>query len=129
MTQITLNTLVEKYVLLRDKKSQLKAKYDGDVAELDTTLDKIEAVLLKTFTESGMDSVKTAAGTAYKSTRTSVTVADWDAYRNHIIAHEAWELLEKRANKTAVEQYRAANDELPPGLNWREEQVVNVRRS
>lgn len=124
-----LNELVEKYIALRDRKAKFKAEYDAKVAELDAVMDKIEAVLLKTFDDTGMDSVRTSAGTAYKSLRTSVTVADWDAYREHIIANGAWELLEKRANKTAVEQYKSANDDLPPGLNWREERVINIRRS
>jgi hypothetical protein len=38
-------------------------------------------------------------------------------------------MLERRASKSAVEQYRDTNDELPPGLNWREEITVNIRRS
>jgi hypothetical protein len=39
-------------------------------------------------------------------------------------------LLEVRVSKTAVEQFREANDdEIPPGVNLRVERVVNVRRS
>ena len=30
--------------------------------------------------------------------------------------------------KTAVEQFKAVNDDLPPGVNWAETQVVNFRR-
>jgi hypothetical protein len=124
-----LNELAEKYIILRDKKSQLKADYEGKVAELQSVMDKIEAVLLKTFEESGIESVKTSAGTAYRSTRTQASVADWDAFFGFVKENESWEMLERRCSKAAVEQYRAANDDLPPGLNWREERVVNIRRS
>jgi hypothetical protein len=47
----------------------------------------------------------------------------------HVIATEAWHMIEKRCSKVGVEQYRAEHDEVPPGINWREERVVNVRRS
>ena len=126
---MNLNELVEKYIALRDQKAQIKQSYDAQVAHVDMLLDKIEAVLLKTFEESGMESVKTPSGTAYRSTRASASIADWDAFWAHVHKNEAWELLERRCNKTAVEQFKAANDDLPPGVNWREERVVNVRRS
>lgn len=124
-----LNELVEKYIAVRDKKGKIKAEYEGKVAELDAVLDKIEAVLLKTFQDTGMDSVKTASGTAYRSTRAQASIADWDTFLAHVQKHGAFELLERRCSKTAVEQYKAANDDIPPGVNWREEQVVNIRRS
>lgn len=124
-----LNDLVEQYIKLRDKKAALKAEYDTKVAGVEALLDKIEAVLLKTFNETGMESVRTAMGTAYKSLRTSASIADWDAFYAYVKANEAHELVERRCNKTAVEQHKSATGDLPPGVNWREEQVVNVRRS
>lgn len=126
-----LDELVSQYITLRDRKSELKQHYDVKVRDLDQLLDRIEARLLETFEASGVDSVKTPAGTAYRSTRASVSVADRDSYFGWILQDptERMVFLESRANKTAVEQFKAANDDLPPGLNWREERVVNIRRS
>lgn len=125
-----LSEVVEKYIALRDKKAQLKSEYEGKVAVIDETLNKIEAKLLEVFDQTGMESVKTEFGTAYKSIRTAASVADRDAFMNHVIAHNDWSLLEVRAAKAAVEQYKSANDDqLPPGINWRAETVVNFRRS
>jgi len=124
-----LSELVGKYIELRDKKSQFKAEYDAKVAKIDDALEKIEGTLLKTFDTAGMDSVKTEAGTAYTTTRSSASVADKDAFLQHIKANDDWQLMEIRAAKTAVEQYKEANDDLPPGVNWREERVVNIRRN
>ena len=121
--------LVKRYILLRDKKLAIKKEYDEKVAKLEQVMDKVEAVLLKHFEETGAESVKTDSGTAYKSHRTSATVADWDAFLAHVQRHEAWELLEHRAAKKAVEEFKAANDDLPPGINWSSEVVVNIRRS
>lgn len=124
-----LSELVAKYIELRDKKYELKHKYEFQVAQLDEVLDKIEAKLLQTFDSAGMDSVKTEFGTAYASTRSTASVADREAFFEFVKEKQEWSLLEIRAAKLAVEQYKAANDDLPPGINWREERVVNVRRS
>lgn len=124
-----LSELVAKYIELRDKKAQYKAEYDGKVARLDEVLEKIEATLLKTFETTGMDSVKTEFGTAYTSTRSSASVADPDAFMTYVISNEAWHLLEKRASKVGVEQYKDEHQDVPPGVNWRSERTVNIRRS
>lgn len=124
-----LSELVAKYIELRDKKAQFKADYDAKVAKLDENLEKIEAVLLKTFDQTGMESVKTEFGTAYTSTRTTASVADPDAFMTYCKANDAWHLLEKRVSKIAVEQYKAEHDDVPPGVSYRAERTVNIRRS
>ncbi len=121
--------LVEKYVALRDKKAQIKAKYDAEVAKVEDVLTRVEGALLKHFETVGVESVSTKAGTAYKSTRNSATIADWDSFLEFVKGEEAYNFLERRCNKAAVEEFRAANDDLPPGVNWRSEVVVNIRRS
>lgn len=126
---MTLEELVGQYIRLRDLKAQKKAAYEREVAQITAVMDKVETRLLKLFEQLGADSVKTAAGTAYVSARTSATIADWDAFLAHVQQNGAWELLERRCSKTAVEQFKAANDDLPPGVNWSEERVVNIRRS
>jgi hypothetical protein len=124
-----LSELVGKYIELRDKKSQLKSEYEAKAAKLDEVLTQIEGTLLKTFDTAGMDSVKTEFGTAYTTVQTSATVADADAFRRFVKENDAWEMFQNRVSKTAVEQYKAVHDDIPPGLNWREERVVNIRRS
>jgi len=36
--------------------------------------------------------------------------------------------MDIRASKTAIAQFKTATDDLPPGINWRAERVVNFRR-
>ena len=126
-----LDELVANYIKLRDKKSLLKKQYDEKVAKVDAVMDKMEAIILKTFQDSGIDSARTDAGTAYISTRTSATVASREELFQWI--QEDFEersiFLENRVSKVAVEQYKAANDDLPPGLNYRSEVTVGVRRA
>lgn len=125
-----LSDAVSLYIQLRDKKAQMKADFEAQVAPLQEKMDKLEAKLLEVFNQTGMDSVKTPHGTAYATVRTTASIADRDAFMDFVKAKEEWSLLEVRASKSAVEQYRSANDDrLPPGINIREERVVNIRRS
>ena len=126
-----LDELVANYIKLRDKKSQLKKQYDEKVAKVDAVMDKMEAIILKTFQDSGIDSARTDAGTAYISTRTSATVGSREEFLSWVLQDpdERSIFLENRVSKVAVEQFKAANDDLPPGIYFRSEVTVGVRRA
>lgn len=124
-----LSEAVSLYIQMRDKKAQMKADFEASIAPLNEKMEKLEAKLLDVFNKTGMDSVKTESGTAYTTTRTTASVADRDAFMEYVKANEEWALLEIRAAKAAVEQYRAVHDDIPPGVSIREERVVNIRRS
>ena len=126
-----LDELVANYIKLRDKKSQIKKQYDEKVAKVDAVMDKMEAIILKTFQDSGIDSARTDAGTAYISTRTSATVGSREEFLSWVLQDpdERSIFLENRVSKVAVEQFKAANDDLPPGINFRSEVTVGVRRA
>jgi hypothetical protein len=124
-----LDELIEKYIVAREKKAELTAAYKEKAAKIDIVLDKIEAVLLAQFDQLGTDSVKTPHGTAYKSTKTSYQVADWDATLDFIKDHQLWHLLERRVAKSGVDAYKDETGDIPPGLNSRTEVTVNIRRT
>lgn len=124
-----LSDAVSMYIKMRDKKAQMKAEFDASVAPLNEKMEKLEAKLLDVFNKTGMDSVKTEFGTAYTTTRVTASVADREIFMTHVRENDDWALLEVRASKAAVEQYRENNNDLPPGVSMREERVVNVRRS
>lgn len=126
---VAVNDLVEKYIRLREIKAKLKAKHDEEMAPVNDGMKLIEATLLTEFERNGAESIKTKAGTAYRSTRTSATVADWDEVLTYIRDNGLWELLERRVSKEAVKEFVEQNADLPPGVNWREEVTLGVRRS
>lgn len=121
--------IIEKYIALRDKKAELKAAYDGQVKDLDAAMSRIENFLLAKMQELGVESLRTPFGTPYIQRRTSASVADWEAVLDWVRSNEEWGMLERRVSKTAVEAWRDEHNDLPPGLNWREERVVNIRRN
>jgi hypothetical protein len=129
ITELDDASLLKLFIGLRDRRAERKAAYLADDESDRSKQDKIEVEFLRRFQERGIDNVSArSVGTAYRSTRSSATVADWDAFLDHVQQNAAWEMLERRVNKTAVEQFKAVNDDLPPGVNWAETQVVNFRR-
>ncbi len=124
-----IDDIISKYIQLRDKKKELKDKYMAEVAKYDAAMERIEGVLLKKMQEQGLDSMPTGSGTAYKQIRTSATVADRELFRSYCAANDAWHLAEIKANPATVREFREENDDLPPGLNFSQHLVVNIRRS
>jgi hypothetical protein len=122
-------SIVERYIALRDRKAELKAAYTASVEAIDTAMDRAELFLMGTLQELGVESFKTEFGTAYTSTKTSATVADWDACLNWARANEEWTLLTRGVSKDFVKAYKVEHNDLPPGVNWREEKTVNIRKN
>ncbi len=124
-----IDELLAKYVQLRDKKQELDKAHKEKMAKFTDVMRKIECHLLDYFQDTGVDSVKTEAGTAYRTIRTTATVADRDIFLEFVRDNDAWAFLESRANKSAVEQYLDEHQELPPGVNVNRIATVNIRRS
>lgn len=125
---MSVDDIVTKYIALRDKRDAIMREAKEKAAKIDEKLDKIEGHVLSLLDTLGTKSVSTEAGTAYVSERTSATVADWDFALDFIKKNEAWHMLEKRVNKTAVDEYRAEHNDLPPGINYRVVRALNIRR-
>ena len=128
ISELRNDELVQMYILLRDAIAKEKAEFDQRVADKKAKQERIEGILLKRFDDSGEESARTKFGTAYKSVKKTASVGDWDSLLDYVRENEAWELLTRAVNKTVVEQFVAANDDLPPGVNWRTEVVLGFRR-
>eukprot|EP00919_Chromeraceae_sp_WS-2016_P034543 GHVR01081730.1.p1 GENE.GHVR01081730.1~~GHVR01081730.1.p1 ORF type:complete len:134 (+),score=13.59 GHVR01081730.1:217-618(+) len=129
ITELSDSQMLKLFIGLRDRRAQRKAAYEDDDAGDRSKQDKIEVEFLRRFNERDIDNVSSrGVGTAYRSTRASATVADWDQLFDFIQTNEAFEMLERRVNKTAVQQYKDEHADLPPGVNWNETQVINFRR-
>ena len=116
------------YVKMRDEATELKRKYQEQADKIKANMGKIEAALMAAMDATGVESVKVDGGTAYITTQTSATVADRETFLNFCKEKGDWALMDIRAAKTAIAQYKEANEDLPPGINWRAERVVNFRR-
>ncbi len=124
----TVNELVAQYITIRDRKDALRKKYQEKNGKLNEALNLIENILIQNLDASGAESVRTTSGTCFISKRSSATVADRDAFFDFVRDHEAWDMLESRCSKNAVEQYAEESGQLPPGVNYRTERTLGVHR-
>ena len=123
-----LSEAVELYISLRDKKSEIAAARKAEEAAIQAKMDKLEVQLMGALDKLGSEGMRTPAGTAYISNRTSATVGDKDAFMRHVKQHQAFDLMDVRVNKTAVDAYAAEHGDVPPGVNYRTERTVSIRR-
>lgn len=124
-----IDDLVSRYVKLRDT---IKAADDAHKKKTEVArayLEKLNGKLLEKLNEVGGESVKTASGTAYRTTRRSASIADGDVFRSFIIDNGHFDLVDWRANAVAVDDFIKDNGVSPPGINYSETFTVGVRRS
>jgi hypothetical protein len=76
----------------------------------------------------GADNVGTANGTVYKTVKKSASISDMSAFWAYIEANGDFDMVDKKANPTAVEEFIEQNGVPPPGVNWTMMEVVGVRR-
>lgn len=126
-----IDTVIQNYLALRDKKASLEAEHKRKIAEYNSMLESAEALFLAEMQKLGTTSMTVAGvGTAYQSSRTSAFIADWDAYVAFCKQQDdPFMYLDRRASKTAVDSYAAEHGDVPAGINYRRETVVNVRRA
>jgi hypothetical protein len=129
-TEMKNDQLMAVYLQLRDRRAQRKKAFDEADASDKAYQEKIEAMFLSRFNDTGSDTISCRGiGTAYKTLRTTASVADWDAVLEFVKEKDLWQLLTQAVSKAAVEEYLATNAELPPGVNVRRETTVNIRRN
>lgn len=117
------------YIRGRDLLEALKKQHRAEEARVQTVLDKLEAGFLEALNSQGLQHIASPQGTIYKSERVSATVADWPLLLDWIRQQNAWDFLERRVSKAAVEQGLQDNGSLPPGVNLSRAFIVNVRRA
>lgn len=120
---------VEQYLKLRDKIKEIEAKHKEELKKYKDTLEKLNAVILQHLTQVGGESIRTASGTAYVTTKKSASLADPQAFMDYVVSNEAWDLLDRKANVNAVEDFIGEHKAPPPGVNYSTTSLVGVRRS
>ena len=125
----SIEAVVEQYVRLRDK---IKEADDAHKEKLKTAkeyLKVLDGALLSKLNDIGGESVKTANGTVYRTTRRSASIADGEAFRQFVLNNEAFDMVDWRANANAVEDFIKSEGSQPPGVNYSVTYTVGVRRA
>ena len=96
-----LDKLTRVYIKMRDAKAKLAAEYKEKDEGITSQMDQVKAALLDYCREHDVESVRTASGLVYRTTRTRYWTSDWEE------------------NPETV----------PPGINADSEYTITVRKA
>jgi len=122
------NKRIGQFVKLRDLKKEITDRHKAELAPINEAMDGLQAVLAQVMSANNVDSLATAAGTAYQSSKDSVSCSDMAAFWTFVSTQGMWDMLDKKPNVTAVREYIDQHGSPPPGCSWSSVVTVNVRR-
>lgn len=117
------------YVAVRDAIREITKKHEEELAPFVDLQNKLTAWLTENLDLVGAKSVKTTQGTVYQSTRYSASLTDPKAFMDYVIANNKFDLLDRKANSTAVRDFIEQNKSEPPGVRLSALRTVGVRRA
>lgn len=123
-----LDEAINTYVATRDDLARERKEYNTYEAKAKNYMDRIEMFIKTKADEMGVDSVRTASGTAYRTVKTQYRVGNWEEYLAWMKETDNFQCLEKRAAKNAVKEIHDETGEIPPGLEYHAEVGFDVRR-
>lgn len=119
---------LEAFIRTRAKRKALGQLFeveDKPLKELETLLG---AWLQKYLLDNGLDNIKTKVGTAFLTTKTTASLKDPDEFMKFVIANQRFDLMDRKANTTAVRDFLKEKGELPPGANLSSFQTIGVHK-
>jgi hypothetical protein len=128
---IVVNQDIEKRVTqfrdLRDAIKLMEEKHKEELKPYQDSKDRVAGIIRVFMETNKLENLRTKSGTATLSTRYTATVADGGAFMDFVKAGN-FDLIERRANSTAVKAYVEEHKHLPPGVNLGGVQVVGVTK-
>jgi hypothetical protein len=125
----TVDKRVQQYVEIRDAIKAANEKHEASIQPLVEIQNLLTGWLQQFMETAGADNIKTKHGTCYNSTRYSASLADPEAFMKFVKDTNSYDLLDRKANVTAVKDYVETNKTLPPGVNLSAIKTVGVRRA
>jgi len=126
---IPLAKMTKVYLKIKAERDKLSAEYKEADGELVSQQDKIRSALLGYLKENDLKSVKTDAGTFYRTVKQKYWTSDWENMHKFILEHEVPEFLDKRLNQKNVKEFLEEHpDLLPKGLNVDAEFALTIRK-
>ena len=122
--------LTRAHLNIREARAKLRKEYDETDGGLQESQRKIEAVMLAHLNATGGESMRTTAGTFYRTEKLKPSASDWQLFYDWIAKEDAFDALERRIKAAFIKEYMDDNDgQLPPGVSVHREYQVNVRRA
>ena len=126
---LDINKLVKVFVKMRDRKAALAAAFKEEDEKIQSQMDRVRHALLDYCKTTGAESVRTEAGTFYRTIRSKYWTNDWEQMGAFIIEHRCPDLLEKRIHQGNMQNFLQENPDVrPAGLNIDSEYTITVKK-
>src|SRR5882672_8774206 len=109
--------LIALYLETRDAKAEIEKQHKLHLKQYSDIMQLIEGKLMAHLQEQEGQSLSSEVGTAYLSHKRSAPIHDAVAFKNYVIENRAWEMLDWKANVTAVGDFLTEHEMPPPGVN------------
>jgi hypothetical protein len=127
---VSLEKLTRVYIKMREKKAEISQELEAKMSDMEEKMKTVKTAILDHMKELGAESLRTDAGTVYRTVRTTYSTNDWESMNKFILEHSVPEILEKRIHQTNMKVFLEEHpDVLPPGLNANMEYSVTIKRS
>lgn len=124
-----MDKIVEQYVQVRDKMKAMNAAHEKALEEPKAIQEILAGSLQAMLDKTNSTSIKTKHGTCYVSTRYTASLPDPEVFMKFVIDNHLFDLIDRRANVTAVKDYVEEKKALPPGVNLTALKTIGVRRA
>lgn len=119
---------IKQYRELRDRIAEMDNEHKEKMRPYRELLEKMNGLLLEQLNTVEGNSLRTEHGMIYRQEKKSVSLADPDKFMSYVIANDMWDLIDRKANATAVADFIDETGFAPPGVNFSTRFVVGVRK-
>lgn len=120
--------MIDLYLETREARDRLAKQHKDALKEYNEVMAVLEGKLMDHLQSNDMQSLSSKVGTAYLTRKRSATIGDAEAFRGYVIENRAWDMCDWKANVSAVDDFIAEHNTLPPGVNFRTHVSVNVQK-
>jgi hypothetical protein len=122
-----LEEAIKIYVAKRDELDAKRKEFKEFESHFKSKLDDLALFIGNVMGDA--ESVKTAAGTAFRATKDFASVQDSEQFFSYILQSGDVNLLNKAANKTGVKEYMDEHEGIaPPGIEYGTKVEIQIRR-
>lgn len=130
MPDISADKLVATYVKIRDRRAEIQREWEKEDKRLEDQLELVTNKLLDICRETGVESMRTNAGTVTRSVKTRYWTSDWSSFYEFVREHDALNLLEQRIHQGNFKQLMVETDnKIPKGVNVDSRYTIRVVRA
>jgi hypothetical protein len=124
----TLEKRTAQYHQIKGLIAAMDERHEAEKAPLLKIKECLEGYMAKFLDETGQQTAVTPAGTVHWNTRTTVSLSDPQAFMDFVVTNKNFELLDRKANATAVKDYMIKTNAEPPGVKLNTIKTVGVKQ-